>query len=376
MTYHRGGNWGADSKNQKMRKSKRLMALIAGASLLLVLLNYMVRGLVSGDVDGAVSSGALANNLKCEMPSPEACAPACLAEFSTWNKQVAELVQRGRKRFANKRVIIAGMIRNAEHTIQQMHCLMKQSVHGAKDHRVIIFENDSTDKTFSIMRGICAADKRTICMNHLGVGLTQGDWGPFGGQRFAKMAQFRNTLLGSVINTEYSTWDAAIFVDMDLLDQAWLPEWKPENGDELPYALGKPPYKFAKTKAQGWNPSILPTVFGFEDTWDVVCANGVWNGGHTYDTLALRTKDFPDTMHNHETQLWPGMLDSRLVFRGAELIPVQSCFGGLSVYNISAMVQTACQYTGGDCEHVTYHKCLRDRQHGYARAVSTPFSRP
>ena len=40
------------------------------------------------------------------------------------------------------------------------------------------------------------------------------------------------------------------------------------------------------------------------------------------------------------------------------------------------MVQTACQYTGGDCEHVTYHKCLRDRQHGYARAVSTPFSRP
>ena len=63
----------------------------------------------------------------------------------------------------------------------------------------------------------------------------------------------------------------------------------------------------------------------------------VWNGGHTYDTLALRTKDFPDTMHNRETQLWPGMLDSRLVFRGAELIPVQSCFGGLSVYNVSVL---------------------------------------
>ena len=25
MTYHRGGNWGADSKNQKMRKIKRLV---------------------------------------------------------------------------------------------------------------------------------------------------------------------------------------------------------------------------------------------------------------------------------------------------------------------------------------------------------------
>ena len=33
---------------------------------------------------------------------------------------------------------------------------MKQSVHGAKDHRVIIFENDSTDKTFSIMRVMAA----------------------------------------------------------------------------------------------------------------------------------------------------------------------------------------------------------------------------
>ena len=58
------------------------------------------------------------------------------------------------------------------------------------------------------------------------------------------MAQFRNTLLGSVINTEYSTWDAAIFVDMDLLDQAWLPEWKPENGDELPCAFRAVPYAF------------------------------------------------------------------------------------------------------------------------------------
>ena len=54
---------------------------------------------------------------------------------------------------------------NGEADLHRMHCLMKQSVAGALDHRVIIFENDSTDKTCCVMQQLCATDKRTLCLN-------------------------------------------------------------------------------------------------------------------------------------------------------------------------------------------------------------------
>lgn len=307
-------------------------------------------------------------DFKCLLPAAgaaEQCEPACLADFATWNPEVARLVREGRQKLGGKKVIIAGLARDAAKTLRQMHCLMKQTVHRALDHRVIIFENDSDDNTYDIMRKICAADKKTVCINSMGVGSTRGDWGPFGRQRFEKMAEFRNTLVGKIVHDpELRTWDAAIFVDMDLLDQAWLPEWEPSRGEELPYALGRPPYAFAKTKAEGWRPAMVATVFGLQQPWDAVCANGVWNFGHTYDTLALRTAAYPDTMRHPRTQLWPAMRDKSLLFRGHDMIPVKSCFGGLSVYNLSAMVATKCWYTGDDCEHVTYNDCLRNAGRG------------
>jgi hypothetical protein len=47
------------------------------------------------------------------------------------------------------------------------------------------------------------------------------------------------------------------------------------------------------------------------------------------------------------------------------MVPVYSCFGGLGVYRIEAML--TCEYGDSDCEHVCLHRDMRtaglDRQY-------------
>ena len=41
------------------------------------------------------------------------------------------------------------------------------------------------------------------------------------------------------------------------------------------------------------------------------------------------------------------------------MVPVWSCFGGLGVYRMECF--EAAGYGGDDCEHVTFHRALRER---------------
>ena len=126
-------------------------------------------------------SGPICNT---EIAAQQACAPLCTAAFLhrrlREDHQLKKIVQAGRARMKKKRVIIAGLVRNGEATLQRMHCLMKQSVVGALDHRVIIFENDSNDKTCCILQRLCAMDNRTICLNSSLKGATNATSDPLG----------------------------------------------------------------------------------------------------------------------------------------------------------------------------------------------------
>ncbi len=46
------------------------------------------------------------------------------------------------------------------------------------------------------------------------------------------------------------------------------------------------------------------------------------------------------------------------------LLPVQSCFGGLAFYRHEKIL--GCEYNSiaDDCEHVEFHKCIREKNHG------------
>ena len=69
------------------------------------------------------------------------------------------------------------------------------------------------------------------------------------------MAAFRNQLLKRIVASELRSWDTVIFVDMDLLDKAWLPStgWLKWQFDQhnIPRPFEIPAYYNSKTKSQG-----------------------------------------------------------------------------------------------------------------------------
>ena len=79
------------------------------------------------------------------------CGPACFAGFQQWTPRFKQMLQIGRKQFAKKRVVICGMIKNGEKTIEKMFHLMRYTVEDALDYRLLMFENDSRDNTSHIM---------------------------------------------------------------------------------------------------------------------------------------------------------------------------------------------------------------------------------
>jgi hypothetical protein len=54
--------------------------------------------------------------------------------------------------------------------------------------------------------------------------------------------------------------------------------------------------------------------------------------------------------------------------RGEPLIPMESCFGGLGIYRMDALLSS--MYVGGDCEHVPLHRGLKAA--GYSRIFLNP----
>jgi hypothetical protein len=54
--------------------------------------------------------------------------------------------------------------------------------------------------------------------------------------------------------------------------------------------------------------------------------------------------------------------------RGDPLVAVYSCFGGLGVYRMEAVL--GARYSGEDCEHVTFHRSMREQ--GFGRMFLNP----
>jgi hypothetical protein len=80
-----------------------------------------------------------------------------------------------------------------------------------------------------------------------------------------------------------------------------------------------------------------------------------------YDAWAYRSL-------NDDTALSTATVNAMHWERGDELVPVNSCFGGLGVYRMEALLRS--RYEGGDCEHVSFHRTMR--QQGLTRLYLNP----
>jgi len=291
------------------------------------------------------------------------------------------------------KVVIAGLFQNNGQNLGKMYRLMKQTVSYFDEHMIVFFENDSTDKTADTLRGICQHDSKSACLNMIVSRalnfyiVHQKTDNPFSPFRFSKMSFFRNSVLSNVKRLD--SFDHFVFVDPDMFDTPWLPGKDEFEGVKNFVDLGS-----WGGSGHGWEPtSVLASLHRAQERntkWNAICFYGTFGSKlHNYDMLAFRpSKDTPIPepakafKPNWGYSEWATVFSAEEIYNGrvsgdylhygmvlfnfhqhTEFIPVSSCFGGLTIYNLKGLKSSNCTYSEqyADCEHVSLHDCINDK---------------
>jgi len=194
----------------------------------------------------------------------------------------------------------------------------------------IVFENDSDDNTLDILNNFNFNGQKII-LSEKGI----SDKFKF---RTEKIAYARNKVIFEV--NKYKGYDFIINLDLDNVN------------------------KFIDIQ-EFYNCFIKNDL-----DWSVITASQKTY----YDYWALRTKDFDINIHMNG----PWINDKNITLKDCENYyksfnnnnynykEVLSAFGGLAIYKYKAI--NNCLYdsnNGSDCEHVLFHKCIRDKNNGH-----------
>lgn len=234
--------------------------------------------------------------------------------------------RRGYAVMARSRVAITGLARNVGGILPTTIRRLENLARCFADHRMIVYENDSSDDTRPQLLAWARADRRVrVISEQQGDPVNPATRCP---HRAARMARYRRRCQELVLS-ECGRFDAVIVIDLDLLG--------------------------------GWSTDGVAHTFGQHD-WDFVGSNGLIyrrhglqiNAARQYDTWALR-------FDQRLTPLRPAVAGGCVHRRGAALVPVTSCFGGLGIYRMPAF--NVGRYADDDLEHATFHRSLLARGH-------------
>lgn len=184
------------------------------------------------------------------------------------------------------------------------------------DYRVFIYENNSTDKTVSLLKEWEKNNSRvsitTETVNDEILALScvnktiQNEF-----YRPEKIARARNIVLNQAMDKTYDDFTYVIWMDLDF----------------------EHPFPFEE---------IVKTCQA-EIEWDAVFADGVADNGHHYDSWALRDESLPIGAELIGNQWWDIRGKTVLHFsKNDPWYPVLSAFGGFGIYKRAAI--KGCQY--------------------------------
>jgi hypothetical protein len=225
------------------------------------------------------------------------------------------------KKMKQYNVIFGGTCRTVEPNIKNI--LNHIAICGKKfnDYSVIIYENDSSDRTREILNHNKLDNYHYIFEDNVNEP-----------KRTKRLEHGRNIVLDKVreINKD-NYYHYLIILDMDNV-----------NNDG----------KFVET---------IDSCFVTDD-WDVMAAN---QEGLYYDLWALRNKDL-----NHDCWYEHGdgkniCSDIKINYSSGKLIEADSAFGGGAIYKLSS-IPNECRYNGvhengnEKCEHVDFNKCIKN----------------
>ena len=238
---------------------------------------------------------------------------------------------KGRELMKNYNVIFAGTIRNVEKYIEKGLFDIDSCGKKFNDYAVILYENDSKDKTRSILEKHKKNNYYYIFEDNITEPL-----------RTKRLTNGRNKILDKMreINKD-QYYDYLIVLDMDDINQS------------------------------GSFVDSIETCF-YHENWDVLTGN---QSGRYYDIWALRKKN--DIDYDYLQKIREDKLSSSLGWfkhvvlkakkkynRNEGLLEVDSAFGGAAIYKIKS-IPSHCKYVGTHpdghekCEHVEFNECIK-----------------
>lgn len=252
-------------------------------------------------------------------------------------------------------IIICGIVRDAEKGLRRNIPVINAICQQLKDFRIIIYENDSRDRTKDMLRAWHQQDEQRICIS-----LNDTDPAPvtpqnaavscnpfFSKKRIEKMARLRNHYM-EYIDSRQWTADLLMVVDMDV----------------------------AQLRLDG----ILNTLQAPVE-WDAVAANG-YSTAHTPPFRRRYHDSYALTLYGDntpQTELKIKSLAARLgkLKPGAAWLRVDSAFCGLAIYNFKAVKGLRYAAIPNNdprvevrCEHVSIYTQMKQR--GYTRFFINP----
>jgi len=256
---------------------------------------------------------------------------------------VAARVALGRARARQMNVFVGAIARDVEGGLTSMFRIIREIVAPFANHRIIIVEDDSKDETKTVLYDFMNEDpvRRFV---HAFNNLKENDWalrkaGTWLERKRSRVAIVRNKVLNMMKSARIRDSEvgagkpsvephAIVWLDLDL----GLACTDPVDADMVHATIGRPEF--------------------VEGRSDVYCSQGVGRWG---DSAGLTRVD-------HASRPAEDTGQQRKLFQGDSLVPFDSCFGSLALYNPVAL-QIGCKYEekGMDNEHVIYHKCLKDR---------------
>lgn len=251
------------------------------------------------------------------------------------------------------KVVITAVTRDTERYILKTLQNMLKIGKNFNDFRIVIYENDSKDRTLKILKKFENNHKRMKLLTEKNVEINS---------RTKRLAYARNMVLDYVIsNDETKNYDYIINMDTDNIGNLNLTGLK---------------HCFNKLNTNNWD--VLGAVTKkYYDIWALRC-NAINYNCHDavrHDVQKGIPKKISTKMHIRRFQIDYRNMNSHK----NGLIPVKSCFNGLAIYKMNKIKN--CRYDGSnngcplpknlrnhnnicisrDCEHVDFHKQMKNK---------------
>lgn len=233
-----------------------------------------------------------------------------------------DVLDKGHKIMNQQKAIICGITRDNARDFFVMRRHIEFIGQQFSDYKVVIFENDSKDRTKALLSKWSNQNSN--------IKIITKDFNNKKRPNIQFLADARNFYIDEIQKPEYDAFNVLIVVDMDM--------------------------------SYGFDVRGIYHSFALWDSWDAVASNGVSNSaGEMYDAFAFRNSEFPWAHYQKPKTYWEEIIPQiqRVYPVTSALIPVDSAFGGLAIYKREKLKGCRYQSIMGDCEHIEFHKCLK-----------------